>query len=115
MDQITPGDTEDAAAPAADGPSPLPGDGVLTSPPVVGLGGSAGAIQALREFFAAMPPQPGMAFVVVLHLSPEHESILAELLQRVTALRVLKVTGMVSMEPDTVYVVPPGKVLDCLL
>lgn len=112
MDQITPGDTVDAAATAADGMSPLPGDGVLTSPPVVGLGGSAGAIQALREFFAAMPPQPGMAFVVVLHLSPEHESILAELLQRVTALRVLKVSGTVAMEPDTVYVVPPGKVLE---
>ncbi len=53
-----------------------------------------------------------MAFVVVLHLSPEHESMLAELLQRATALRVQQVTGSVSMEADTVYVVPPRKVLE---
>ena len=112
MDPITPGDTEDAAATSADDLSVPPGDGASPAPPVVGLGGSAGAIQALREFFAAMPPRPGMAFVVVLHLSPEHESVLADLLQRVTALRVLKVTGTVAMEPDTVYVVPPGKVLE---
>ena len=111
MDPITPGDTEEAAATSADDLSASPGDGASPSPPVVGLGGSAGAIQALREFFAAMPPRPGMAFVVVLHLSREHESMLADLLQRVTALRVMKVTGTVAMEPDTVYVVPPGKVV----
>lgn len=110
MDEIIPGDTEDATAAAAQAPSASPEDGTALS--VVGLGGSAGAIQALREFFAAVPADPGLAFVVVLHLSREHESVLAELIQRVTALRVLKVTGTVAMEPDTVYVVPPGKVLE---
>src|SRR6187401_3637639 len=55
---------------------------------VVGLGGSAGSIQALQRFFQALPEAPGMAFIVVLHLSPEHESTLAELLQRCSKLPV---------------------------
>lgn len=53
-----------------------------------------------------------MAFVVVLHLSPDHESMLAELLQRATKLRVQQVTDAVTMEADTVYVVPPRKILE---
>src|SRR5262245_40425501 len=48
---------------------------------VIGLGASAGGLTALRSFFAAMPDDTGMTFVVVVHLSPEHESVLAELLQ----------------------------------
>jgi two-component system, chemotaxis family, CheB/CheR fusion protein len=54
---------------------------------VVGLGGSAGSIRALQAFFCRMPVDSGLAFVVVLHLSPEHESSLAALLQKVSALR----------------------------
>ncbi|AVS81653.1 histidine kinase [Paracidovorax avenae] len=108
MDEITPGPAEEAEAGAANGCATPGGAGL----PVVGLGGSAGAIQALRDFFAAMPASPGMAFVVVLHLSPDHESMLAELLQRATKLRVLQVTGAVTMEVDTVYVVPPRKILE---
>ena len=50
--------------------------------PMVGLGGSAGSIGALQTFFSAMPPDTGMVFVVILHLSSEHESTLAEVLQR---------------------------------
>jgi chemotaxis response regulator CheB len=50
--------------------------------PVVGLGGSAGSLAALRTFFERMPANSGMAFVVILHLSPEHESLMAEILQR---------------------------------
>src|SRR5688572_33469998 len=50
--------------------------------PVIALGGSAGSIGALREFFQAMSPESGVAFVVILHLSPEHESTLDTLLQR---------------------------------
>ena len=52
--------------------------------PMVGLGGSAGGIAALQAFFAATPADTGMAFVVVLHLSPDHESMLAQILQRST-------------------------------
>ena len=62
------------------------GDGML---PVVGLGGSAGGIAALQEFLAAMPVNSGMAFVVVLHLSPTHASRLTEMFQRSTAMPVV--------------------------
>jgi chemotaxis response regulator CheB len=55
--------------------------------PMVGLGGSAGSIQALTEFFKVMPPDSGMVFVVILHLSPTHESTLADLLGNTTFLR----------------------------
>ena len=87
---------------------PINGDQLL---PVVGLGGSAGSIGPLREFFSRMPPDSGMGFVVVLHLSPEHESTLAALLSNVTAMKVVQVTEEVKIEPNCVYVIPPGKQL----
>ncbi len=76
---------------------------------VVGIGASAGGLAALRGFFAAMPPDSGITFVVVVHLSPEHESMLAELLQSSSALPVTQVTARVQMMPNHVYVIPPGK------
>jgi two-component system CheB/CheR fusion protein len=79
--------------------------------PVVGLGGSAGSIGPLREFFSRMPADSGMGFVVVVHLSPEHESILASVLGNVTAMVVVQVTERVKIEPNCVYVIPPGKQL----
>jgi two-component system, chemotaxis family, CheB/CheR fusion protein len=79
--------------------------------PVVGLGGSAGSIEALQAFFTTMPAQSGLAFVVVIHLSPDHESSLTELLQRCTRMKVVKVENTLTVEPGTVYVIPPGKVL----
>ena len=80
--------------------------------PIVGLGGSAGSISAMREFFQAMPPDSGMAFVVVLHLAAEHESILSALIQRTTAMPVTQVAGKARVEPNQVYVIPPGQVSD---
>ncbi|MBE7210563.1 MAG: PAS domain S-box protein [Gluconacetobacter diazotrophicus] len=77
--------------------------------PTVGLGGSAGGIQALTAFFQAMPPDPGLVFVVVLHLSPEHDSTLAELLARHTAMRVQQAEDGMKVEPNNVYVIPPAK------
>src|SRR5439155_24070652 len=65
---------------------PTPGYDKL---PVVGLGGSAGGINALRTFFTSMPPDSGMAFVVVMHLAPDHESTLPEVLARSTSMPVL--------------------------
>lgn len=87
---------------------PVPGEGML---PIVGLGGSAGAIRALQAFFAAMPVDSGMAFVVVMHLSPEHESTLAELFQRSTAMPVVAAEDGVTVQANSVYVIPPGKFL----
>jgi two-component system CheB/CheR fusion protein len=77
--------------------------------PMVGLGGSAGSIPALETFFASMPPDSGMVFVVVLHLSPHHESALAEMLQRRTKMRVVQAEHGHKVEPNHVYVIPPAK------
>lgn len=79
---------------------------------VVGIGASAGGIKALREFFAAMPAEPGMAFVVILHLSQQYKSNLPEILQRETKMRVEQVTSTVKVEPNRVYVIPPAKYLE---
>ncbi|RYY67971.1 MAG: histidine kinase, partial [Comamonadaceae bacterium] len=79
--------------------------------PIVALGGSAGAIPALQAFFGAMPPGSGLAYVVVLHLSPDHASALSDVLARATSMQVIEVTTPVKVEPDTIYVIPPGRVL----
>ncbi|MGW9067499.1 CheR family methyltransferase [Achromobacter animicus] len=76
--------------------------------PVVGLGASAGGIDALKTFFSNMPPKPGVAFVVVVHLSPDHESILDKILQASTELPVRQVTKPVPILRDHVYVIPPA-------
>jgi two-component system CheB/CheR fusion protein len=78
---------------------------------VVGLGGSAGAISAFREFFRNVSERSGMAYVVILHLSPEYESRLAEVLQQSTRMPVEQVSVAVPVEPDHVYVIPPNKSL----
>ncbi len=82
--------------------------------PVVGLGGSAGGIQALSEFFKAAPVDSGVVFVVVVHLSPEHESMLASVLSRATAMPVVQATDGVRMQADHVYVIPPGNYLSAV-
>ena len=76
---------------------------------VVGLGGSAGSIHAMQRFFEAMPNDSGMAFVVIVHLSPDHESSLSDILQRSTGMPVEAATDSCKVEPDHVYVIPPGK------
>ncbi len=76
---------------------------------VVGLGGSAGGIAALQRFFGAMPSDSGMAFVVVLHLSPDHDSALADVLQPSTQMPVVQAQHGTRIEPNQVYVIPPGK------
>jgi two-component system, chemotaxis family, CheB/CheR fusion protein len=93
----------EAAAEAPDDASPP--DGAR----VIGLGGSAGGIPALRKFFQAMPADSSMAFVVVLHLSPEHDSMLSEILQKETSMRVAQATDGAEVEPNHVYVIPPAK------
>jgi two-component system CheB/CheR fusion protein len=75
----------------------------------VGIGASAGGIKALKQFFSEMPPDSGMAFAVVLHLSPKHESNLAEIIQKETAMPVKQVMGRERVVPNSVYVIPPNK------
>jgi two-component system, chemotaxis family, CheB/CheR fusion protein len=75
---------------------------------VVGLGASAGGIKALQAFFANVPSDSGAAYVVILHLSPEHESRLAEVLQHCTRMPVARVSETVRIQPDHVYVISPN-------
>ncbi|MBI3650232.1 MAG: PAS domain S-box protein [Acidobacteria bacterium] len=74
---------------------------------VVGFGASAGGIKALETIFERMPADANMAFVVILHLSPEHESNLAAMLQRKTAMPVIQVQEQIAVQPNHVYVIPP--------
>jgi two-component system CheB/CheR fusion protein len=76
---------------------------------VIGLGGSAGSIVPLQRFFEAMSSTSGMAFVVVLHLSPEHDSLLSEILQRSTKMVVAQAQDGEVVLADHVYVIPPAK------
>ena len=79
---------------------------------IVGIGASAGGLGAYQEFFEALPASPGMAFVLIQHLSPDHESALAELLQTKTDLAVNQVADRLAIRPNCVYVIPPGKHLE---
>lgn len=78
---------------------------------VVGLGASAGGIAVLQQFFNDMPADTGLAFVVVMHLSPDFESQLAGVIQHKTAMQVVQVTEPVKVRPNHVYVIPPSKQL----
>jgi two-component system, chemotaxis family, CheB/CheR fusion protein len=78
---------------------------------VVGLGASAGGIKAFKEFFTRVPTESGMAYVVILHMSPEHDSKLTEILQLTTQIPVTQVMETVRIKPDHVYVIPPNRSL----
>jgi two-component system CheB/CheR fusion protein len=75
---------------------------------VVGLGASAGGLEALGQFIANVPLASGLAYVVVQHLDPTHKAMLTELLQRATAMPVREATASMRVEPDVVYVIPPS-------
>jgi two-component system CheB/CheR fusion protein len=76
---------------------------------VVGLGASAGGLDALERFFENMPGTTGMAFVVVSHLDPHHESILPELIQRSSKMRIFQAEDGMRVEPNHVYVAPANR------
>lgn len=76
---------------------------------IVGIGASAGGIRALQEFFEHVPADSGMAYVVILHLSPDYDSKLAEVLQSVAAIPVLQVKEKLIVEANKVYIVPPNQ------
>ena len=76
--------------------------------PVVGIGASAGGIEAFRGFFENMPPNSGLCFVVVLHLPAHRKSILPEILSRWTSMRIVEATDGCLVEPNRIYVPPPG-------
>jgi two-component system CheB/CheR fusion protein len=77
--------------------------------PIVGIGASAGGLEAFRQLLGALPADTGMAYVIVQHLDPRHESMLADLLSQTTKMPVSEVKGDVRVEPNRVYVIPPAQ------
>ena len=77
--------------------------------PIVGLGASAGGLEALEAFFSHMPFDSGMGFVIIQHLSPKHKSIMASLLAKDTKMKVLEIKDGMKVKPDHVYLNPPNK------
>jgi two-component system CheB/CheR fusion protein len=83
----------------------------LSTFPIVGIGASAGGLEAFESFFKAMPDNSGMAFVLVAHLDPTHVSLLPELLQKATKMPVCHIQDGILLMPNSVYVIPPNKEL----
>ena len=79
--------------------------------PIVAIGASAGGFEAVSELLAAVPSKGGMAYVVVQHLDPSHESLLVELLAKKTAMSVMPAHEGLAVAPDHVYVIPPNATL----
>ena len=82
--------------------------------PVVGIGASAGGLEALEQFLKNVPERSGMAFVIVQHLDPTHKGIMPELLQRATSMEVSQAMDRMAVKPDCVYVIPPNKDMSIL-
>lgn len=104
-----------SASGASDGPGPAllpsrhPGDFT-----VVGIGASAGGLEACRKLLAALPTPTGMAFILVQHLDPHHESLMVDLLAGYTALAVRQAADGMTLERENLYVIPPGTYLSVI-
>jgi two-component system CheB/CheR fusion protein len=79
--------------------------------PIVGIGASAGGLKPIEQFFAQMPADTGMSFVIVQHLSPDFKSLMDQLLARHTYMPIHKVTDGIEIAPNSIYLIPPGKQL----
>jgi chemotaxis protein methyltransferase CheR/two-component system CheB/CheR fusion protein len=82
--------------------------------PIIGIGASAGGLEALEEFFSHVPASPGVAFVVIQHLDPTHKGIMPELLQRATLMKVTQAGNRMKVNPNCVYGIPPNMDLSIL-
>src|ERR1051326_8268192 len=90
-------------------------DSTATAPfPIVGIGASAGGLEALEHFLSRVPKNSGMGFVIVQHLDPTRKGIMPELLQRSTGMKVLQVKDRTKVRPNCVYVIPPNKSMSIL-
>ncbi len=113
MDQkpTPPRRTKKTALPVpAETPTPPPSLGF----PIVGIGASAGGLEALEQFMSSVPAGSGMAFVVVQHLDPTRKGLMAELLQRSTPMKVVRVKDRTRVQANCVYVIPPNKDMSIL-
>jgi|GEM_PF-2027513 len=90
---------------------PVPGSPLRVPLTVVGIGASAGGLEACMKLVRGLPDGNGMAFILVQHLDPTHDSLLVELLATHTAMAVIEATDGMLLEPDHVFVIPPGRYL----
>lgn len=79
------------------------------TPLIVGIGASAGGLEALQQFFQHMPGNSGLSFVVIQHLSPDYKSLMADILGKHTEMTVIQAENEMEIRPDTVYLIPPKK------
>lgn len=87
----------------------VPAAGGAQIPLVIGIGASAGGLEALQQFFGHIPPDSGASFVVIQHLSPDYKSLMANILGKHTEMPVFQAEQDMAVEPDTVYLIPPKK------
>lgn len=78
-------------------------------PLIIGIGASAGGLEALQQFFDCMPGNSGLSFVVIQHLSPDYKSLMADILSKHTDMPVIQVISETPVQADTVYLIPPKK------
>jgi len=100
---------QDPHAPEEAAALPVEADTKSNTFPVVGIGASAGGLRALEDFFDNLPYDGGAAYVVVQHLSPDFKSLMKELLTQRTKMAIRRVTDGMKIEPDTIFLIPPGQ------
>ena len=100
-----------AAERPAELPAEAPAEAATPGFPIVGIGASAGGLAAFEAFFSGMPANmdPGMAFVLVQHLAPDHKSMLTELIRRYTRMKVFEVEDGMVVQPNCAYIIPPNR------
>ena len=108
----TPTPTPPLAPPSAPTSAPTPAQ--REAFPIVGIGASAGGLEALDQFLSHVPADCGLVFVIVVHLDPLHKGTMPELLQRSTAMKVEQVRDQVKVRPNQVYLIPPNRDLSFL-
>ena len=89
-------------------------EAVVADFPIVGIGASAGGLEAFENFFRACPADTGIAFVLIPHLDPDHKSLLGDILQRATAMPVVEVVDQLRVAPNHVYIIPPNREMGIL-
>src|SRR3990172_13086451 len=77
--------------------------------PIVGIGASAGGLEAFGKFFSKMPADCGMAFVLVSHFAPTYKSLMTDLLKKYTKMDVYQIEDGMEVKPNTIYIIPPNK------
>jgi two-component system, chemotaxis family, CheB/CheR fusion protein len=99
------------AAPLKEHPKRKHAAMVKGSFPIVAIGASAGGLEAYKEFFLSLPSDTGMAFVLIQHLDPSHESMLTEIIAKTTRMPVEEVKTGVTIRPNRIYVIPPNALM----